>query len=115
MDLFKNIIVDLLVLCFFGLLYYFYGKKKIINSLESLDQEFKWQLDQIIVSIHEFLDANKNLTSFKEINDFVTKLEDRIHQSHTDFPKDLVSPNDLPDEIKQQLNDLSHFLKQITS
>lgn len=115
MDLFKNIIVDLLVLCFFGLLYYFYGKKRIINSLENLDQEFRWQLDQIIVSIHEFLEVNKNHTSFKEINDFVTKLEESVHQSHTDFPKDLVSPNDLPDEIKQQLKDLSLFLNQITS
>ena len=108
MSLFTNIIIELLVLCFFALLYYVYTKRKIINSIEF---EFNHILNEIIFKIHNFLEENKEVASFNEINSFVNKLETLSNKNSNEFPLELKAPNDLPPEIKEQFSDFLQHLQ----
>lgn len=108
MNLFTSIIIELLILCFFAFLYYVYTKKRIVHSIEF---EFGHRLNDIILQIHHFLDENKEITSFNEINSFVNKLETLLDKKSSEFPLNLEAPNDLPNEIKEQFSDFLQHLQ----
>lgn len=107
MESLTNIIIDLLVLSFFALLYYFYTRRRIIHSMEF---EFQEKLGEIIYLIHEFLESNKQIESFNEINSFVNDLEVLITKDQSNFPKNLNIPKDLPTDIQNEFEILFKLL-----
>lgn len=74
MDTWLHILIDLLILSFFGILYYFFQKKRIIRiSLEDILEN----LDSFRFKLNEFTESKKNSPDYLSIQSFNNKFEDQ--------------------------------------
>lgn len=102
MEKFYSILIDLAVLGFFGMLYYFIQKRRIIKAsvleVQAAVQEFLYEL-------HSFLERNKSANYYKELDDFARKLETAANSNELDYMQTALNriPANLPEKLKNDL------------
>ena len=79
MDTWLHILIDLLILSFFGILYYFFQKKRIIRiSLEDILEN----LDSFRFKLNEFTESKMNSSDYLSIQSFNNKFEDQYQEQN---------------------------------
>lgn len=98
---FYSILIDLGVLSFFGFLFYFLQRRRI---LKHSSYEIREQLQKFIFDLHVFLDDKQNESFYQELDEFAQKLEMILpDQNILDKKEDLNPPNSLPKNMKQEI------------
>jgi hypothetical protein len=98
-----SLLLEFAVLCFFGLLYYLWQRRKIIRTdLQSVYQE----VDKLIYDIKEFLKEESNKDDFKELAQFLSKLEESyLKEDIVLISESLkVTVSKIPTEIQLDIN-----------
>ena len=101
MSSFYSILIDLGVLCFFGLLFYWYQKRRIIRNST---YEIQVGLQKLIYDLHNYLDQKESEEYYQELNTYTEKLEQLIQSPSLIYEKDQLNPpNSFPIELKDDL------------
>lgn len=104
-DTWFNLIIEMGVLAFLGLLYYFYQKRKIIR----FDKEEIFELvGEVTYELNHFLEEKKEEAFYNTLNIFCTQLEEcsensSIQQLH-EILKEL--PSNIPEKIKIKVQEI---------
>lgn len=95
------ILIDIGVLGFFGFLFYFFQKRRIIRNST---YEIQHRLQKVIFDLHTFLDGKNEQVFYSELNAYAETLEKIISSDNILEQKEcLTPPQNLPDEIKAEI------------
>lgn len=96
------ILIDLGVLGLFGLLYYFFQRRRIIKSstLEVQDN-----IQELLYELHSFLEKNKDASFYAELDGFALRLEEAANTHDLSTMRATVEdhPESLPPRFKENL------------
>ncbi len=105
MDSWLNILFEMGVLLFFGLLYYVFAKRRIIHHDTS---EIFFKLDKTIVELHEYLDGKEQEPTYEKLNNWVLRLEKSLESKSLIEIIELFEavPPGLPEKTEQDVSEL---------
>jgi hypothetical protein len=107
-DTWLHILVDVSILAFFGILYYFYQKRRIIRiSLEDIVEN----LDSFRFKLNEYTESKSNSSDYSLIQSFNNKFEE-LYQSQSLL--ELLKLQKNSDTLNKDLQDFFNLIcKQI--
>ena len=98
------ILIDLGVLGFFGFLFYFLQRRKILRNST---YEIKNRLQKLIFDLHVYLDGKNEQVFYSELNTYALTLESTLKSENILKEKDsLIAPASLPEELSQELSEI---------
>lgn len=106
MDSWMNFIFELGVLCFFGFLYYFFQKRRIIRVDT---EEIFFQINEIIYDLNNYLDGKESEESYQKLNNLTKDLEKILDNTNIEDVIKFTLGNDfdyVPSDIKKKLLDI---------
>lgn len=105
MSAFYSILIDLGILGFFGLLYYWFQRRRIIRAsvLEVQDR-----IQEFLYDLHAFLDKNKNASFYTDLDAFALNLEKAANTHDLKEMRVALSniPPGLPSEFQKELSSI---------
>ncbi|MBC75446.1 MAG: hypothetical protein CME64_05460 [Halobacteriovoraceae bacterium] len=103
MDNFYSILIDIVVLGFFGLLYYTWQKGRIIKASKA---QIKAEISDLIYELHEYLDGKEQTSEYQELNSFALALEKCTEQEEFGPMERCLSssPNQLPARFRADIS-----------
>lgn len=106
----ESIFWELLLLGFFGLLYYLYQRRKILSPKSPADLISGIEWSSYIYELHSFLEKEQAQASYEELNESALRLEDAyLHKDLSQFSHHLLKIFDCPilsQEIKGKTQEL---------
>lgn len=98
------ILIDLGVLGFFGFLFYFFQRRKILRNSS---YEIKQRLQKFIFDLHEFLDGKNEQDFYSVLNTYALNLETVLNSENIlDEKNSLIAPQALPEELKEEIESI---------
>lgn len=109
MSIWLNILIDIGVLAFIGLLYYFYQKRRIIRVSHEM---ILYDLNDFRFKLNEFIEKNATHPQLEHLQDLATNI-DQIYetQQFDSFHQLLDYQNTLPEELSKTLLALDSQIK----
>ena len=109
MDSWWNVLVEAAVLVFFGLLYYFWQKRRIISrdTIEVFEK-----VHQLTLTLNSYLDGKENESYYQRLNDFTTQLELALKEESIDqiIEAMKMDQGQLTEDITKQITEINHHL-----
>ena len=104
-----KITLDISVLAFLGLLYYFIQRRRIIKN--DLGEIFHF-LEKAIYQSNEFLDNKQDKQFYSRVNSFIESLEKSLEGSDINLLNESLNsiPSELPEEVQIQLREIKNSL-----
>ena len=104
MTSFYSILIDLGVLAFFGLLFYYFQRRRIIKHSK---YEIRELLQKFIFDLHVYLDDKQRESDYKKLNQYAEDLEKLLPREDILNLKDqLTPPKELPENMQREIEQI---------